>query len=75
MLPVSSGITTKQLIGFIIYIVIFTSMMFIHPSKLSRYVWISQAWVTITMLGLFIWAMSHNHGASFLGPSKVISSR
>ncbi|KAK6078180.1 NCS1 nucleoside transporter [Seiridium cupressi] len=60
--------------GFIIYIIIFTSMMFIHPSKLSKYVWISQAWVTITMVSLFIWAMSQNHGASFLGPSKTITS-
>ncbi|ETS72917.1 hypothetical protein PFICI_15309 [Pestalotiopsis fici W106-1] len=74
-IPTSSGITTKQLIGFIIYIVIFTSMMFIHPSKLSRHVWISQVWVTITMFGLFIWAMSQNHGASFLAPSKTISAR
>ncbi|KAI1840595.1 hypothetical protein JX265_010265 [Neoarthrinium moseri] len=74
-IPVSSAITTKQLIGFIIYIVIFTSMMFIHPSKLSRVVWVSQAYVTITMVSLFIWAMSHNNGASFLGPSKTITSR
>ncbi|KAK9421706.1 hypothetical protein SUNI508_05636 [Seiridium unicorne] len=73
-IPESSAITTKQLIGFIIYIIIFTSMMFIHPSKLSKYVWISQAWVTITMVSLFIWAMSQNHGASFLGPSKTITS-
>jgi NCS1 family nucleobase:cation symporter-1 len=34
-LPESAQITTQQLIGFIIYICIFTPIMFVHPSRLQ----------------------------------------
>jgi nucleobase:cation symporter-1, NCS1 family len=68
-------ITTKQLIGFIIYIIIFTSLMFIHPSKLQPLIYLSQYGVMATILGLFIWALAANGGASILPPSKEISSR
>jgi NCS1 family nucleobase:cation symporter-1 len=34
-LPDSAQITTQQLIGFIIYICIFTPIMFVHPSRLQ----------------------------------------
>lgn len=71
----SVGISTQQLIGFVIYIIIFTSLMFIHPSKLQPLIYISQIAVNITMVGLFIWAMTSNHGADFLPPSKTVSSR
>ncbi|KAH9885728.1 permease for cytosine/purines, uracil, thiamine, allantoin-domain-containing protein [Xylariomycetidae sp. FL2044] len=70
----SEGITTKQLIGFIIYIVIFTLLMFIHPSKLQPLIYFSQYGINLTILGLFIWALAANGGASLLPPSKTISS-
>ena len=34
-LPDSAQITTQALIGFIIYICIFTPIMFVHPSRLQ----------------------------------------
>lgn len=34
-LPESAQITTQQLIGFVIYIFIFTPIMFVHPSRLQ----------------------------------------
>jgi cytosine/uracil/thiamine/allantoin permease len=34
-LPESAQITTQQLIGFIIYICIFTPIVFVHPSRLQ----------------------------------------
>jgi NCS1 family nucleobase:cation symporter-1 len=34
-LPDSAQITTQQLIGFVIYIFIFTPIMFVHPSRLQ----------------------------------------
>jgi len=34
-LPESAQITTQALIGFIIYICIFTPIMFVHPSRLQ----------------------------------------
>ncbi|KAH8678271.1 permease for cytosine/purines, uracil, thiamine, allantoin-domain-containing protein [Xylariales sp. PMI_506] len=73
-IPASSGISTQQLIGFICYIIIFTSMMFIHPTRLQPFIYITQAMAMVTMVGLFIWAMSSNHGADFLAPSTTISA-
>jgi NCS1 family nucleobase:cation symporter-1 len=34
-LPESAQLTTQQLIGFIIYICMFTPLMFVHPSRLQ----------------------------------------
>jgi cytosine/uracil/thiamine/allantoin permease len=34
-LPASAEITTQQLIGFVIYIFVFTPIMFVHPSRLQ----------------------------------------
>ena len=34
-LPESAQITTQQLIGFVIYIFVFTPIMFVHPSRLQ----------------------------------------
>jgi cytosine/uracil/thiamine/allantoin permease len=34
-LPESAQITTQQLIGFVIYIFMFTPIMFVHPSRLQ----------------------------------------
>ncbi|KAJ5901916.1 hypothetical protein N7495_002444 [Penicillium taxi] len=72
-LSASAVIETPQLVGFVIYIVIFTSLMFIHPSKLQPLLFFSQILVGCTMLGIFIWAMAKNGGASILPPSKEIS--
>lgn len=73
-LAADAGITTKQLVGFIIYILIFTSLMFVHPSKLQPLIYVSQFGINATIIGLFIWAVSTNKGASFLPPAKTISS-
>jgi nucleobase:cation symporter-1, NCS1 family len=74
-LAADAGIETKQLVGFILYIIIFTCLMFIHPSKLQPLIYISQYGINATFLGLFIWAVSTNKGASFLPPAKEISSQ
>jgi NCS1 family nucleobase:cation symporter-1 len=62
-LPVSAAITTNQLVGFIVYILIFTPMMLIHPSKLQKFLWVAFAAVLATIVGLFIWAVASNGGA------------
>lgn len=74
-LPESAGIDTQQLIGFVIFIIVFTSLMFIHPTKLQPLLFFSQIMIGLTILGLFIWAMAKNGGASILPPAKEISSR
>jgi NCS1 family nucleobase:cation symporter-1 len=69
-IPLSAAITTSQLVGFIIYIIVFTPMMLIHPSKIHRFLWVAFAAVLATIVGLFIWAVASNGGAPAL-PSKV----
>jgi NCS1 family nucleobase:cation symporter-1 len=73
-LPESAAITTNQLVGFIIYIIVFTPMMLIHPSKLNKYLWVAFGAVLATIVGLFIWAVASNHGASVAPPELKISS-
>lgn len=74
-LPESASIETNQLIGFIIYILIFTPLMLVHPSKYHKYLWWAFAASLATMGGLFVWAVGANGGASVLGPAIGISSR
>ncbi|KAH7303850.1 permease for cytosine/purines, uracil, thiamine, allantoin-domain-containing protein [Stachybotrys elegans] len=73
-LPESAAITTKQLVGFVCYILVFTPLMFIHPTKLQPFLFSSQILVNCTMASLFIWAMARNGGATFLPPAVEISS-
>lgn len=65
-LPESAAIQTNELIGFVIYFVVFTGLLFIHPSKLQPYLMFSFVCVALTMTGLFAWAVGTNHGASNL---------
>ncbi|RDI76442.1 hypothetical protein Vi05172_g13577 [Venturia inaequalis] len=74
-LPQSAAITTNQLIGFIIYIIVFTPMMLIHPSKLHKFLWVAFGCVLCTILGLFIWAVASNGGASLNTIQKVKISK
>ncbi|KAF2400573.1 hypothetical protein EJ06DRAFT_397208 [Trichodelitschia bisporula] len=71
-LPEGADITTNQLIGFIIYILIFTPLMLVHPRKLHKYLWGAFGAVLATMVGLFIWAVASNHGAAAPGPNLLI---
>ncbi|KAI0473054.1 permease for cytosine/purines, uracil, thiamine, allantoin-domain-containing protein [Xylariaceae sp. FL0804] len=73
-IPLDQAITTQQLIGFVIYIVVFTSLMFVHPSRLQPFIYFSQWVVNFTILGVFIWALSANGGVTLLPASKTISA-
>jgi NCS1 family nucleobase:cation symporter-1 len=73
-LPASALITTTQLIGFICYMVVFTPLMFIHPSKMQPVLYAAFYAVTAAMVGLFIWAIAANGGAAQPRPAKDISS-
>lgn len=72
-LPESAAITTNELIGFVIYIIIFTPLMLVHPTKYHRLLYWAFGASVATMGGLFIWAVAANGGASVLGPKKSIS--
>ena len=66
MLPESAAIATNELIGFIIYVVVFIPLLFVHPSKLLAYIIYRFAAVVATIVGLFAWAEGNNHGAPTL---------
>jgi NCS1 family nucleobase:cation symporter-1 len=73
-LPASALITTTQLIGFICYMVVFTPLMFIHPSKMQPVLYAAFYAVTAAMVGLFIWAIAANGGAAQPRSAKDISA-
>jgi NCS1 family nucleobase:cation symporter-1 len=73
-LPASALITTTQLIGFLCYMIIFTPLMFIHPSRMQPVLYAAFYMVTAAMFGLFIWALAANGGGSMPKPAKQISS-
>ena len=75
MLSPSAGITTQALIGFVIYVVIFFTLLPIHSSKFRRLVWPAACAIAIVFFGLFGWAISANDGklGSLLAPSVHLS--
>lgn len=74
-LPISAAISTQQLIGFVIYIVIFIPLLFIHPSKLQPLLVISLFGISFTFIGLFAYAVGANGGTvSLIAPTIVVSS-
>lgn len=75
-LPESADITTNELIGFVIYIIVFIPLLFIHPSKLQPFLTFSFAAVAATIVGMFVWAVGSNGGAGeLISPNKSISTR
>lgn len=70
-LPASASITTNELIGFIIYVAVFIPLLFVHPSKLQKYLVFAFVCTAATIVGLFAWAVGTNGGA---GPSNLSSS-
>ncbi|RDW75665.1 hypothetical protein BP5796_06486 [Coleophoma crateriformis] len=74
-LPASAAINTPQLIGFVIYIIIFTALLFIHPSKLQPLLLVSFVGISCTFIGLFAYCIGANGGSpSLIASSKVIGS-
>lgn len=60
--PESAQLTTQQLIGFVIYIVVFVPIMFVHPSRLQPVLAVSLVTTTCTMSGMFIWVgLTHTY--------------
>jgi len=71
----SAHITTKDFIGTMIYFVIFTSLMFVKPHKLQPFFVVSFVGVSITILGMFIWAMAVNGGVGdVVAPTAELST-
>ncbi|KAK5174870.1 uncharacterized protein LTR77_000006 [Saxophila tyrrhenica] len=68
-------ITTKDFIGTMIYFVIFTALMFVKPYKLQPFFITSFIGVSLTILGMFIWAMAVNGGVGdVVAPTAALST-
>ncbi|EXJ84746.1 hypothetical protein A1O3_05418 [Capronia epimyces CBS 606.96] len=65
-IPESANVTTQDLIGTIIYFVVFVALIMVRPYKLQPFFLVSFVGVILTILGMFIWAMAKNHGAGDL---------
>ncbi|KAF7190566.1 putative permease C29B12.14c [Pseudocercospora fuligena] len=62
-LPESSLITTQALLGFLLYFVFFTPIIFVRPHKLQKYLYCSVILITLTCFGVLAWAVHTNNGS------------
>lgn len=63
-LPLSAAITTKNLIGMIVYTAIFLIILwFTPPHKLKRWLYPSAVIVSATLVGMVAWAVNTNGGS------------
>lgn len=70
-----ANITTNDLIGTMIYWVVFVGMLCVPPHRLQGFFLASFIGVSLTIIGMFIWAMAANHGAGDLvAPTLKLSS-
>jgi cytosine/uracil/thiamine/allantoin permease len=70
----SANVTTADLIGTVLYMIVFWAVLSIPPYKMYTFFKVSFCAVVITIVAMFIWAMAANHGAGDLvSPTKKIS--
>jgi NCS1 family nucleobase:cation symporter-1 len=67
-LPTSAGITTPDLIGFLVYMALFTPIVMIPPHKLGRLLLPVFGVTCVTFAGILGWAL-HANG----GPGNLVS--
>ncbi|EXJ83331.1 hypothetical protein A1O1_06952 [Capronia coronata CBS 617.96] len=73
-IPSSSNITTQDLIGTILFFLVFLGVLLVPPYKMYNFFRVSFCAVVTTILGMFIWAMAANHGAgNLVEPAKKLS--
>lgn len=61
-LPVSSNLTTKELVGWIVYQVLTIPMLYLPPDQTKRLYYVMNIVSFITLLSMMIWALSAAHG-------------
>ncbi|THX37031.1 hypothetical protein D6D10_06192 [Aureobasidium pullulans] len=61
-LPVSAGITSRDLLSFFIFWMIQMPVMFIHPKVLRHLFVVKAVYTTISLLGVLGWTISANGG-------------
>lgn len=74
--PDSANMTTKQFVGWVIYNLLTIPMLWLPPEKTKRMFYIMNSISLVTLIGIFIWAMSEAGGAGPLvsQPAATTSS-
>jgi nucleobase:cation symporter-1, NCS1 family len=71
-LPLSAGITTPQLVGFILFIVLyFPIIWFVPPHRVQKYLIANLVVSSATLLGIMGWAIAENGGVGNLVSPQV----
>lgn len=71
-LPLSAGITTPQLVGFVLFILLyFPIIYFVPPHQVQRYLKANLVISTATLLGIMGWAIAANGGVGNLITPQV----
>jgi nucleobase:cation symporter-1, NCS1 family len=69
-LPESAGTTTKDLVGFFLYIILYMPIViWIKPHKLEKFMWPAFVGTVGTVFGIMGWAISANGGS----PGNIVS--
>lgn len=76
-LPASAGTTTRDLVGFFIYIITYLPMIvFIKPHKLEKFMWPAFIGTVATVFGIMGWAVAKNGGSpgNLVSPAIALSA-
>ncbi|KAH8657101.1 permease for cytosine/purines, uracil, thiamine, allantoin-domain-containing protein [Tricladium varicosporioides] len=76
-LPASAGTTTRDLVGFFIYIITYLPMIvFIKPHKLEKFMWPAFIGTVATVFGIMGWAVAKNGGSpgNLVKPAIALSA-
>ena len=75
-LPASAGITTQDLIGLIIYTVIYLPILwFVPPHQIRKCLYPSFIFITATFIGILAWIVHENGGTGSFISSPIILSK
>lgn len=71
----SSAITTKELLGFLIYFVFYVPIVFVPPHKIYRFLYPNFLVICVTFAGILGWAIRSNGGpGDLVAPAFELTS-
>ncbi|CUM62474.1 uncharacterized protein PRCAT00000024001 [Priceomyces carsonii] len=72
-IPESVNMTTRDLVGFVIFQVISIPLLFLKPEKINKLLMVTCCATFFAMMGITIWAVTNNGGSN--GPLMTTSSQ
>jgi NCS1 family nucleobase:cation symporter-1 len=76
-LPTSAGTTTKDIVGFFIYIILYLPIViWIKPHRLEKFMWPAFLGTIGTVFGIMAWAVHGNGGSpgNMVAPTIALSA-